>query len=274
VAAAAQAIDLFVRHVRGERAQLGIRPEEVFLIVRAVVRTERLVFAIDHGSETAQECVLRIAREQEIPLGTPQHFDHVPAGADEERFEFLDDLAIAAHRSVEPLQVTVDHERQVIEILARRERQARNRLRLVHLAVAEHTPHVPVARRCETAMFEVTHEPRVVDRRDRAEPHRTGWELPEVRHQPWMRIGAEAAAADFLAIIRKLLFAQPPLEERAGVHAGRRVRLKEHEVAAPVGSGGSEKVIESEFEDLRSRRVARDVTAEFPVCLVRTDHHR
>ena len=35
-------------------------------------------------------------------------------------FEFLDDLAVAAHRAVEPLQVAVDDEDQVVELLARR----------------------------------------------------------------------------------------------------------------------------------------------------------
>ena len=43
-----------------------------------------------------------------------------PAAA-ELAFELLDDLAVAAHRAVEALQVAVDDEDQVVETLARRE---------------------------------------------------------------------------------------------------------------------------------------------------------
>ena len=41
----------------------------------------------------------------------PQDLDHVPARAEEQRFELLDDLAVAAHRPVEALQVAVDDRR-------------------------------------------------------------------------------------------------------------------------------------------------------------------
>ena len=72
------------------------------------------------------------------------HLDHVPAGAAEDRFELLDDLAVAAHRTVEPLQVAVDHEDQVVELFARRERDGAERFRFVGLAVAEERPHLGV----------------------------------------------------------------------------------------------------------------------------------
>ena len=51
----------------------------------------------------------------------PDHLDHVPAGAAEIGFQLLDDLAVAAHRAVEALQVAVDDEDQVVEPLARRQ---------------------------------------------------------------------------------------------------------------------------------------------------------
>ena len=38
--------------------------------------------------------------------------------APEIAFQFLDDLAVAAHRAVEPLQVAVDDEDQIVQILA------------------------------------------------------------------------------------------------------------------------------------------------------------
>ena len=59
-----------------------------------------------------------ILLEQRIPLAAPDHLDHVPAGAAEDRLELLDDLAVAADRTVEALEVAVDDEDQVVELFA------------------------------------------------------------------------------------------------------------------------------------------------------------
>jgi hypothetical protein len=83
-----------------------------------------------------QDAVL-VLREQRIPVGTPDDLDDVPAGAAEVGFELLDDLAVAAHRAVEPLQVAVHDEDEVVELLARGERHRAERFGLVHLAVAD-----------------------------------------------------------------------------------------------------------------------------------------
>ena len=55
--------------------------------------------------------------------------------------ELLDDLAVAAHRAVEALQVAVDDEDEVVELLPAGQRQGAERLGLVALAVAEEAPH-------------------------------------------------------------------------------------------------------------------------------------
>ena len=68
------------------------------------------------------------------------HLDHVPAGAAEDRFQFLNDLAVAAHRTVETLQVAVDDEDQVVEPFARGQRDRAERFGFVHLAVAQEGP--------------------------------------------------------------------------------------------------------------------------------------
>ncbi len=274
VSAALQRIDLRERQVRDQRAQLRIEIEEVLLVVRAVVRAECLVLAVHRRREPAQQRVMHVTREQRIPVRAPQHLDHVPAGAREQRFELLDDLAVAAHRAVEPLQVAVDDERQVVQPLARGERQRAGRLRLVHLAVAEHAPDVALARRGDASMLEIAHEPRLVDRADRTDAHRAGRKLPEVRHQPRMRIRRQAFAGDFLPVVRELLLAQPAFEIRARVDARRRVRLEEHEIAAECIAGGAKEMVEADFEDLGGRRVARDVTAQLAVRLVRANDHR
>src|SRR4028119_137215 len=46
--------------------------------------------------------------QQVVPLPAPEDLDHVPAGADEERLQLLDDLPVAADRTVEPPQAAVD----------------------------------------------------------------------------------------------------------------------------------------------------------------------
>ena len=113
---------------------------------------------------------------------------HVPAGAAEDGFQLLNDLAVAADRTVEPLQVAVDDEDQVVELLARRERDRAERFRLVGLAVADERPDLGVRPVLQAAIFQVAHEARLIDRTDRAEPHRHRREFPEVGHQPGMRI--------------------------------------------------------------------------------------
>src|SRR6266540_1158029 len=56
--------------------------------------------------------------EQRVPVAAPDHLDDVPAGAAEGALQLLDDLAVAAHRPVEPLQVAVHDEDEVVELLA------------------------------------------------------------------------------------------------------------------------------------------------------------
>ena len=108
------------------------------------------------------------------------------------------------------------------------------RLRLVHLAVAEERPHVLVGGVLDAAVVQVAVEPGLVDRVERAEAHRDGRELPEVRHQPRVRVGRQAAAGvrQLLAEAVELLLGQPALEERAGVDAGGGVALEVDLVAA------------------------------------------
>ena len=142
VAAAAQAIDVVVREVRHELLQLRILVEEVLAVEGAVGRGVGLELAVDGLEEALLEPLVRVAREERIPVAAPEELDHVPAGAREEALELLDDRAVAAHRTVEALQVAVHHQHEVVELLARGDRQARERLGLVHLAVAHERPHL------------------------------------------------------------------------------------------------------------------------------------
>ena len=83
---------------------------------------------------------LLVPLQEGVPVRGPNELDDVPPGTTEDRLELLNHLAVAAHRSVEPLQIAVDNEDQVVEVLARRQRDGAQRLGLVHLAVAEKRP--------------------------------------------------------------------------------------------------------------------------------------
>ena len=144
VAAAVQAPDVLVGHARDHLEQLRILAEEMLAHERAVVRLVVLVLAVDRLLHDAQQAAFLVAREQRIPVRAPDHLDHVPAGAAELALELLDDLAVAAHRAVEALQVAVDDEDQVVELLARRQADRAERLGLVHLAVAAEHPDLAV----------------------------------------------------------------------------------------------------------------------------------
>jgi hypothetical protein len=104
------------------------------------------------------------------------------------------------------LQVAVDDEGQVVETLARSDAQRTKGLRLVGLAVTQEGPH-PVARRVlDAAMLQVAVEARLVDRGQRRQAHRDRGELPEVGHEPWVRVRAQALAGyDLLAEVVELI---------------------------------------------------------------------
>src|SRR5262249_53231998 len=114
---------------------------------------------------------------------------------------------------------------------------------------------------------------------DRAYPHGARGELPEVGHQPGMRIRRESARAlrrrgDLLAEMRKVLLAEPSFEERAGVDAGRAVRLEEHEVSALRIVAGAEEMMEAGLEEVGRARIRRGVPAELPEGRVGANDHR
>ena len=118
VAAAAQLGEVVVGEVLDQLAEARVRSEEVLADVRAAGHRELLELAVEGLVHLLDEDAVHVAGEQVVPLAGPDDLDDVPAGAAERRLELLDDLAVAADRAVEPLQVAVDDERQVVEALA------------------------------------------------------------------------------------------------------------------------------------------------------------
>src|SRR3989442_1500141 len=116
------------------RARITVGAPEVLANIRARFHGVLLILAVDDLAHALHEQAVAILGEQRIPLAAPQDLDHIPARAAERGFQFLDDLAVAADRTVEPLQVAVDDEDQVVELLARRQRDGAERFWLVGLA--------------------------------------------------------------------------------------------------------------------------------------------
>ena len=136
--------------------------------VGAAGHRELLELAVERLVHLLDEQAVDVAGEEVVPLAAPDDLDDVPAGAAEGRLELLDDLAVAAHRAVEPLQVAVDDEGQVVETLARRDVERAERLGLVGLAVAEERPDARARGVEQAAVLEVAVEAGLVDRADRA----------------------------------------------------------------------------------------------------------
>ena len=181
VPAAGQVADLLVRQVLHHLAQPGVAAEEVLADVPARLHAVGLDLPVRRGVHRVDEHAVGVLRQDRVPVAAPDDLDHVPARAAEERLELLDDLAVAAHRAVQPLQVAVDDEREVVELLAGRQPDGAEGLGLVHLAVAEERPHVRARRVVQLAGEQVAVEPRLVDGVQRAEAHGDRRELPEVR---------------------------------------------------------------------------------------------
>ena len=89
------------------------------------------------------------------------------------RLQLLDDLAVAADRAVELLQVAVDHPGEVVQLLAGGDADRAERLRLAHLTVAQERPDALVGGVLDAAVVQVAVEPRLVDRVDAVRPIET-----------------------------------------------------------------------------------------------------
>ena len=103
-----------------------------------------LVLAVDDLVHALDEEAGVVRLDERVPVAAPDDLDDVPAGAAEGGLQLLDDLAVAAHRAVEALEVAVDDEDQVVELLAGGEGDGAQGLRLVGLAVAEEGPDLAV----------------------------------------------------------------------------------------------------------------------------------
>ncbi len=277
VAAARQVDEVLVAEMGDELAQPRVGPEEVLTDVGTGLGAVALELAVEGGVQLVQQHPVLVVDQQLVPLRAEDHLDHVPPGAAEHGFELLDDLAVAAYRAVEALQVAVDDEDQVVEVLPAGERQRAEALGLVAFAVAEERPDPALAGVGHLPVEQVTVVAGLVERGERPQAHADRGKLPELGHQARVRVARQAArgATDLAAEVVEVVGLEAALEERPGVDPGGGVALEVDLVAGPAVVLAAEEVVEADLVQRRRRGVGREVTADAVGRLVRLhDHHR
>ena len=140
----AQRKDVIVAHASHHLQRLGVTAEEVFAHKSAVIGLEGLVVTVQRVHHQLTQLAALITRQQRVPVAAPDQLDHVPARAAELAFKLLDDLAVAAHWAVQPLQVAVHNKNEVIEVFPGGQADGAQRLHLIHLAIAAKHPDLAV----------------------------------------------------------------------------------------------------------------------------------
>ena len=142
--AATQIPDVVVAHVRHHLQSARIATKEMLANIGTVIGLESLVVTV-HGvhHDLAQSAVF-IAGQQRVPIAAPDELEHIPTRTTELALELLNDLAIAANRTVESLQIAVDDKNQVIQVLSGSQAYGPHRFDFVHFAVAAKHPNLSV----------------------------------------------------------------------------------------------------------------------------------
>ena len=275
VAAAAQGEDLLVGHVLDELRGLRVPVEEELADVGAVLALEGLVVTVGGGVHDVDEVPVLVLLQQPVPLAGPDDLDDIPTGATEEALQLLDDLRVTADRAVEALQVAVHHESQVVEVVHRGLLDEPTGLRLIHLTVTEERPDVLLGGVLDPPVAEVLVEPCLVDRVHRAQAHRHGRELPELRHVVRVRVGGHPVLRLGLLLTEAVhvLLGEASLEEGAGVHAGGGVALEEDVVAAARVVLAAEEVVEADLVECGGGGVGGDVATDTDAGTLGAVHH-
>ena len=110
---------LIVGKVLDHLQQAGIGAKQVLAEVRAALDKIFLVLPVADFAQPFDQKAVAIVLDKAVPIRAPDALDHVPACATEDRFQFLNDFSVAAHRAIETLQVAVHDENQIVESFAR-----------------------------------------------------------------------------------------------------------------------------------------------------------
>ncbi len=273
VTAAIEVHDVFVRQVLNQFQGFRVLAEEMLPGVGATVIFVVLQLAIADLVHALLQQPAVVFLQQRIPLAPPDHLEHIPARTAEYALQLLNDLAVAAHRPVQPLQVAVDHKNEIAEALPPGHGNSAQRLRLVALTIAEETPHVAIAMIDKPAALLVLHHVGLVDGLNGAQPHGHRGELPIIGHQPGVGVGGQAVAIDLATEVIQLLLCQPAFQIGAGVHAGGTVSLVEHKITGMPALVAAEEVVETHIVQGSAGGKRGNVTTQPLVVVICAHHH-
>ena len=262
MAAATQREDVLVAHLGHHLQRARIAAEEVLAHEGAVIGLEGLVVPVQRVQHHLAQRAVLVARQQRVPVAAPQQLDDVPTRAPELSLEFLHDLAVAAHRAVQALQIAVDDEDEVVQLFARRQPDGTQGLGFVHLAVTAEHPDLAFGRVGDAARMQVLQETRLVDGHQGPQAHGDRGELPELGHQLGVRVARQPLASHFLTEVQHLLLGDPSFQEGAGIDARSAVALDVEQIATMPMTVGMPEVVEAGSEEVRQRSEGTDVPAQ------------
>src|SRR5690625_4424225 len=115
VATALHGPNVIVRHFFDELQRARIASEEVLADVLARFGAVGLIVTIWRAVHQVDQRVVLVSGQQGVPLAAPDRLNDVPARAAETGFQLLNNLAVTAYRTVQALQVAVDHKGEVVQ---------------------------------------------------------------------------------------------------------------------------------------------------------------
>ena len=273
VASPREGLQFLVGEVADQFLETGIGTEEVLPDVRPGLGGVLLELAVHRRVHLVQQHPFHVLGQQVVPGAAPDHLDHVPARPPEEGLELLDHLAVAPHRTVESLEVAVDHEDQVVEVLPPGHSEGADGLGFVEFPVTHEAPHPAVLGAGDTTGVEVAAHVGLGDGVERAETHRHRGVLPELGHQPGMRIGGEPVAPHLEPEVVQLLLREAALHEGPGVDARRGMTLEIDLIPGMAIVLSPEEVVEPHLVQGGGAGVGREVAADGLRADVGPDHH-
>ena len=180
--------DVIVGQVLHHFQQFRALAEEVFPGIGAATAPVSLEFTVHGFIHAGLQDAVSVLGQQAVPVTSPHYLDDIPARTAKDTFKFLDDLAIAAHGTVQALQVAVNHENQVVQLLPPGQADGAEAFRLVALPVSQEGPYLAVAFLYQVPLVQILHYMGLIDGLQGAKAHGDGWELPVIMHQPGMGI--------------------------------------------------------------------------------------
>mmetsp|Transcript_50947 Transcript_50947/g.163495 ORF Transcript_50947/g.163495 Transcript_50947/m.163495 type:complete len:320 (-) Transcript_50947:524-1483(-) len=233
-----------------------------------------LAVAVGRLLKGLDEPAVVVRLDELVELASPDQLDHIEASAAESSLEFLNDLAVAPDRSVQTLIVAIDDHDHVVQPLAAGHRDRGNALGLVHFSVADEGPHTALGGVPQASEVQVAEEARLVHGAQRTETHGDSGVLPEIRHQPGVRVAGNALALGLATEVHDFLDRQAALDQGPGVHAGSGMALVPHAVAHAVPVVlASEEVVHANFKDVADGREGADVPTNTATTAIRVGDH-